>query len=112
MALIVIALALLYIKIYNETDKRSKPETEEMTQTESETNSQSITSSHTYVTYYFYAIEEEGHISIYDIKTQTLYMETGIEIDALPDSLQTELRSGIYFENEEQLYSFLESYSS
>jgi len=112
LALIVIVLALLYIKLHNESGKRERPQTESTTPSETENNTGSITSSYEYKTYYFYAKEENGHILIYDIKTQTLYMETGIETNALPEHIQVELKSGIYFENEEQLYSFLESYSS
>ena len=63
-------------------------------------------------TYYFYAKDDEGRVSIYDMKSQTLYMETGIETNMLPESLQKELESGIYFKDEMELYGFLESYYS
>lgn len=43
---------------------------------------------------------------------QTLYMNTDILLERLPDSLQREIMSGKPVASEEELYLFLESYSS
>ncbi len=113
LSIVLILIVLLFIKLQNE-DGQNKIE-QEITNSQTETednNSQSITISNDYKTYYFYAINEGGHIFVYDIQSQTLYMETGLETESLPENIQNELETGIYFENEEQLFSFLESYSS
>lgn len=112
LAIIVIVLTLLYIKFNNETGKNETENHTEQVENATENNTQSITSSNEYVTYYFYAKNDNGRISIYDVKTQTLYMETGIEVGLLTEELQQALESGIYFKTEEELYDFLESYSS
>ena len=112
LAIVVIALTLLYIKFSNETARNKLPDNTENVEKTTENNTQSIISSNEYITYYFYAKNDNGRISIYDVKTQTLYMETGIEVGLLTEELQQELESGIYFKTEEELYDFLESYSS
>lgn len=43
---------------------------------------------------------------------ETVYQYTEIEADRLPEELQRELIIGMYVENEEALYRFLETYSS
>ncbi len=43
---------------------------------------------------------------------QTLYMNTDILLASLSDGLQAEIMQGKYIETEEELYNFLESYSS
>ena len=65
-----------------------------------------------YVTYYFYLKNDEGSVCVYDVKTQTLYMDTGIKAKSLPTEIQHELESGIFFATEEELFDFLENYSS
>ena len=39
-------------------------------------------------------------------------METAIELDVLPLEIQEKIDSGIFFQTEQELYDFLESYSS
>ncbi len=112
LAIIVIVLTLLYIKFNNENGRNQTDDTTAPIENSTENNTQSLTSSNEYSTYYFYAKNDNGRISVYDVKTQTLYMETGIEVEFLPEELQQELESGIYFKTEEELYDFLESYSS
>ncbi len=41
-----------------------------------------------------------------------MYMNTGIRMEALPQSLQDEIMLMKYIETENELYNFLESYSS
>ena len=113
LATIVVILALLYIKLTNESqlDNRQNS-TENSTMITEDDSTDAIISNQEYVTYYFYAKNDNGRVSIYDVKSQTLYMETGIEIDLLSEKMRQELESGIYFKNEEELFDFLESYSS
>lgn len=112
LSITLILFGIFFIKSQNEDNQKNLELDYSNTQTETNEKTQSITSSNEYKNYYFYAKNEDGHIFIYDIKSQTLYMETGIETDSLPLEIQENLEAGIYFENEEQLYSFLESYSS
>ena len=115
LAIIVIILALLYIKISNDNrnDYRipaEEPETE-LTELESP-DDPSVTISQEYSTFYFYAKDDEGRVAIYDVKSQSLYMETGIETAGLPENIRKELEVGIFFKDEIELFNFLENYSS
>ena len=60
----------------------------------------------------FLLFEEDGRISVFYEKDQSLFMETGIPVWYLPKELQLKLQDGIPFATEEELYEFLESYSS
>ena len=51
-------------------------------------------------------------VVVYEADKKTLYLNTDILLDSLQDSLQAEIIQGKYVENEEDLYNFLESYSS
>ena len=108
-----IILGILYMKIDNDSSI-NPPEnsTENSTLSTEEKSTDSITSSNEYVNYYFCAKNEDGRVAIYDTKTQTLYMETSIETRFLPEEIQKELEVGIYFKTDEELFDFLESYSS
>lgn len=55
---------------------------------------------------------EDNLLVVYKDNGQTVFIKTTIPIDVLSDKLKEELDSGIKFENESDLYSFLESYSS
>lgn len=112
LALVVIVLTLVYIKSNNETGRDRTEQNTKNTELTTEDNKQSITSSHEYTNYYFYVKNDNGRVSVYDVKTQTLYMETSIETNLLTEELQRQLEDGIYFKTEEELYDFLESYSS
>ena len=60
----------------------------------------------------FFVKEEYGYLVIYDRLSMKQYDETTIQIQDLPKELQNAVKEGLYFMNEEALYSFLESYSS
>ena len=57
-------------------------------------------------------IAAENEKKDYAADKKTLYLNTDILLDSLQDSLQAEIIQGKYVENEEDLYNFLESYSS
>lgn len=61
---------------------------------------------------YYYLTEEQGYVVVYYRNMGTLFCETGIEMDELPVHLQQEIRQVKTIETEEELYGFLESYSS
>lgn len=115
LSILVLVMVLFGIRFNKDSQQNNKQENSdniENTQQTTEDNSQAVPSSKEYYKYYFYAQNTDGHVEIYDIKSQTLYMETGIETETLPEAVRLQLEERIYFENEEQLYSFLESYSS
>lgn len=62
---------------------------------------------------YAYLLKEErGYVAVYRADGKTLYATTDIRVQELPEALQEELEAGKYVGSEEQLYSFLENYSS
>lgn len=60
----------------------------------------------------FYLNLSDGKIVVLCDDRETVYQYTEIEADRLPEELQRELIIGMYVENEEALYRFLETYSS
>lgn len=60
----------------------------------------------------FLVKEEDGYLVIYDRVSMRRYDETTIHIQELPELLQQQIADGLYFTDEEELYSFLENYSS
>lgn len=60
----------------------------------------------------FYLMVADHFIVVYEEDRSTLYMNTDILLERLPDSLQTEIMEGKFVASEEELYLFLESYSS
>jgi hypothetical protein len=115
LSILVIILSLLYIKVSNINRNNIESEEQEphtqMTEEDS-TDDTSITIGQDHIQYYFYAKNDEGRVSIYDVNSQTLYMETGIETSGLPKELQNKLETGIFFKDEIELFDFLENYSS
>lgn len=60
----------------------------------------------------FVLLEDGGFVAVYMADRKTRYAATGILIQELPKELQAEIQEGKVLEGEEQLYNFLESYSS
>jgi len=60
----------------------------------------------------FFVTEEDGYLVIYDRQSMRRYDDTTIQVTDLPERLQKEIETGLYFSNEEALYAFLETYSS
>lgn len=54
----------------------------------------------------------DGYLAVYLIAQDTVYMYTDITMDSLPQSLQEEIAAGKTFSDTEELFRFLESYSS
>ena len=55
---------------------------------------------------------ENNYVVVYEKDKKTRFMSTGIPVRSLPDGLVQELLNFKYVGSEEQLYDFLESYSS
>ena len=60
----------------------------------------------------FLVKEEDGYLVIYDRLAMKRYDETTILFQNLPERLQEKIAEGLYFADEEELYAFLENYSS
>lgn len=60
----------------------------------------------------FYLIEEHGFITVYLSDKKTVFEYTSIDAKSLPAEIEAEIKNGKYIKNTEELYSFLETYSS
>ena len=61
---------------------------------------------------HFYIISRDNKLVVYYEDMETIFLMTNISLNSLPMNLQLEILSKKYFETEEELYNFLESYSS
>ncbi len=64
------------------------------------------------VPYEYVIVEEEGYLTVYMKDLKTVYMYTDISYGELSDDLQQEISKGKKFSTLEELYNFLENYSS
>ena len=64
------------------------------------------------VSYEFVLCEEEGYVMVYYADRETVYDTTDIRLEDLPANLQQEIREGKEMGSQQELYNFLESYSS
>ena len=65
------------------------------------------------VTYYKYMIYQDGErLTVYASDSVTVFMETDILVEDLPEEMREQLNLGFGIGTEEELYDFLESYSS
>lgn len=55
---------------------------------------------------------EDGYVIVYYSDMETVYEYTSIETEYLPDDILKKLADGIYVENIQDIYGFLENYSS
>lgn len=55
---------------------------------------------------------ENDHITVYSKKDSQVYEYTNIPLDALPEEMKREVLLGMTLKGEDELYSFLENYSS
>lgn len=60
----------------------------------------------------YYLIEENGYVTVYLGDRETLFELTNIKIELLPKELQKEVACGKKISTLEELYGFLENYSS
>lgn len=60
----------------------------------------------------FYLMVADHYVIVYREDKQSIYMNTDILLESLNSGLQDEIIKGKYIENEQELYNFLESYSS
>lgn len=60
----------------------------------------------------FYIMVADHYIIVYEGDKQTVYLNTDILLSNLDEALQSEIMQGKYIEDEQEVYHFLESYSS
>jgi len=60
----------------------------------------------------FYLFPLNGYIVVYLSDKTTVYEYTNISMEHLPENVQTEIENGKGISSEEELYGFLENYSS
>lgn len=60
----------------------------------------------------FYLAAYDNKIRVYLEDKETVYIDTDISVDSLPDDVQQDIIQMLWVENEEELYNFLENYSS
>lgn len=60
----------------------------------------------------FYLAVYDNEVVVYLEDRETVYIETGIELDSLPAQLQREIMGMLWVEDEETLYDILQNYSS
>ncbi len=60
----------------------------------------------------FYLAAYDNKVWVYLEDKQTVYIETDIRVDLLPEELQQKIMQMMWVENQEELYNFLENYSS
>ncbi len=55
---------------------------------------------------------QDGYVTVYQLPEDEIYEYTDVIMEILPARLQEEIHDGKYLRNEEELYNFLENYTS
>ena len=85
-------------------------EIEMNTNTETQTETTEIMSIQK--TYVYRILARDDRLAVYESGSEEMLFETNIKVSDLDKALQERVREGIDFMNENELYDFLESYSS
>lgn len=62
--------------------------------------------------YHYWMVEQENHLIVLKADKETVYINTAIRVDTLPQEEQDKLKDGIPIESIHELYSYLETYTS
>ena len=60
----------------------------------------------------FYLVYEDGKVVIYKESDRTFYDYADINMNSIPAEIREQLKLGLYIDGEENLYNFLQAYSS
>lgn len=71
-----------------------------------------LASMQTQKSYRYLLVEENGVLIVYESDGETVLLETNIRLHGLSDETKALLKAGIQVTDEQELYDFLESYSS
>ena len=108
LSFVLVLAGALWIDRTNENIVSDPPVTEEkLTDTEEMAESMSYLSNPKY-----YLFEFDGRVAVFEKDKETMYLETAIPVEMLPESLRSDLKDGIAIDTERELYEFLENYSS
>ena len=109
---VIVAISAVFVQ-KNEKEEQLQQEAQNKDIIVSEEDSEQVISSSKFEENYKYIIfEVDGHLQVFYSDNQTMFFDTGILSNSLPDKLSNELDKGIRFQNDEELYEFLENYSS
>lgn len=56
--------------------------------------------------------EKDGYVYVYLADGKTIYEPTSILLEELPKNIRKKIKKGLYLLDDQELYSFLENYSS
>lgn len=101
---------VVVVKTYEIKENEEKVQTTDSKSVSDNKTAETIRSDNENGNYYLMACD--GHVCVYYSDMKTLYLVTGIMLDQLPDEVRQEVLDKKYVKNEEELYNFLESYSS
>ena len=62
--------------------------------------------------YQFLLVNSDNYVTVYSVPEKEIYEYTDVIMDVLPVELQMEIDTGKYLKDEEELYNFLENYTS
>lgn len=115
---IFVAVIVIFTAIFAGIYRRKEvpvPESELQIKVESVTETdteKTVTSSTSEEPYLYIMFADDGRLSVYEADNLTLYLDTGISVESLPEERKADLDTGIRFRTQEELFDFLESYSS
>lgn len=93
--------------------RQNEPELADATEIGTETEMPELAESmQVQKTYRYLLVEEDGVLIVYEKDGKTILLETNIRVHGLDEETQKLLHEGIWITDEEELYDFLESYSS
>lgn len=62
--------------------------------------------------YQFVMVSENNYVVVYELPDREIYEYTDLILDVLPEEVRQEIREEKYIRDEEELYNFLENYTS
>lgn len=62
--------------------------------------------------YEFLLVDHNDYVAVYQLPEREIYEYTDVIMEVLPEEVQKEVQEGKYIKNEEELYNFLENYTS
>jgi hypothetical protein len=107
-----VSVLLIFIYVRKDKDKINPNDVTESETLIKETKHADETEISNDKNYKYKIVEEEGRLTVYETTYETIFIETAIETNLLPENTQKDLEDGIYFESDKDMYDFLESYSS
>ena len=124
LAVIAVVAAAIFIGVLVSVQRSSTPQKEqrgvelvetETPQTENENETVAAepdTEDVVEETYEYVLVDHNNYVAVYQLPERTIYEYTDVIMEVLPEDVQKEVQHGKYIKNEEELYNFLENYTS